>query len=208
MVIAIIAILAAMLLPALAQAKAKALESSCLNNEKQLGLAIGLHTQEADDKLPLPRNWGRYWGNTFPLRPEPIWLPELLAPYLGVQSNQLSKSFHCAGGIRLTQIRNDGVLWPRVTANGTNTYVWNHIYWNRLINNYDLQRPVSGRNEISCVRPHDAVLIWEIPYWDYRTMPHNMGINLVYADGHAARYKGLPSEPDWWSFHSQDGWDF
>ncbi len=95
-----------------------------------------------------------------------------------------------------------------MTANFTNTYVWNHIYWNRQINNYDMPRPVSGRHDSACLRPHDAVLIWEMPYWDYRTMPHNLGINLVYKDGHAGRYKGLPSEPDWWSFHSQDGWDF
>lgn len=51
-VIAIIAILAAMLLPALAKAKAKAQQSACLNNLKQLQLAWVMYCDDNNDKLP------------------------------------------------------------------------------------------------------------------------------------------------------------
>jgi prepilin-type N-terminal cleavage/methylation domain-containing protein len=51
-VIAIIAILAALLLPALASAKAKAQRTECISNMKQWGLGCTLYAGDFDDKLP------------------------------------------------------------------------------------------------------------------------------------------------------------
>jgi prepilin-type N-terminal cleavage/methylation domain-containing protein/prepilin-type processing-associated H-X9-DG protein len=51
-VIAIIAVLAALLLPALAGAKAKAGTATCLNNLRQLQLACMVYTDDANDRLP------------------------------------------------------------------------------------------------------------------------------------------------------------
>jgi len=51
-VIAIIAILAAILFPVFAKVREKARQTSCLSNEKQLGLAITQYVQDYDEKLP------------------------------------------------------------------------------------------------------------------------------------------------------------
>ena len=51
-VIAIIAILAAILFPVFAQARAKARQAACLSNLKQVGTAVLMYIQDSDDTYP------------------------------------------------------------------------------------------------------------------------------------------------------------
>lgn len=72
-VIAIIAILAAILFPVFAQARAKARQTTCLSNLKQLGLTLTMYSQDYDEAMVNAQT------NT------PITIlrwPQLLSPYI------------------------------------------------------------------------------------------------------------------------------
>jgi len=61
-VIAIIAILAALLLPALASAKARAWQAQCISNQRQIGVALKVYALDNADVMPLLLNWNGLSG--------------------------------------------------------------------------------------------------------------------------------------------------
>src|SRR5512137_2104746 len=63
-VIAIIAILAALLLPALARAKAQANQVKCASNQRQIGIAYRLYVDENNDFYPRQAGWRAGGGKT------------------------------------------------------------------------------------------------------------------------------------------------
>lgn len=124
-VIAIIAILAAMLLPALAAAKAKALRTQCLGNCKQLGLATQMYVNDFADHLPNP-DWAPTGGATPPYSPGWLYTPTsdgfapdpTLSPFnTAIKSNP---TICYAGGTYLGTTYPGGLLWPYI--NNVNVY--------------------------------------------------------------------------------------
>jgi prepilin-type processing-associated H-X9-DG protein/prepilin-type N-terminal cleavage/methylation domain-containing protein len=63
-VISIIALLAALLLPALGNAKTRAHGTSCLSNLKQIGLGTVMYCNENEDRLPRTSHQGQSWVET------------------------------------------------------------------------------------------------------------------------------------------------
>ena len=159
-VIAIIAVLAAMLLPALASAKAKAQRIQCTNNNKQLALATRMYSTDNRDFLPWPNWTDNKSGNLVG------WLytevngapPDLLsAPY-----NSNSQLAYQTGGL-WQYLQNSAVY--RCPTDNTNTVQWRQrpqklstYIENGAICGYDA---ISPRTYTQGQFRQDAFMLWE-----------------------------------------------
>jgi prepilin-type N-terminal cleavage/methylation domain-containing protein/prepilin-type processing-associated H-X9-DG protein len=219
-VIAIIAILASLLLPALSKSKEKSLRATCLNNQRQIGLGVALYAPDFGDRIPLSQCYGRAWGITsVDLRKDGMYMPELLEPYLVRNSNKPTNyskkvsepprtTYTCPSGLRVRDPGQPGFTGNFLSSNDHVTYVWMHMYWRQKEQTHEVLKPVSGRPTSQVFIPTRAVLIWDMPYWDWRYAAHPKGIDLLFADGHAGFQKLNPKEYDWFFNHSWEGWDY
>jgi prepilin-type N-terminal cleavage/methylation domain-containing protein/prepilin-type processing-associated H-X9-DG protein len=111
-VIAIIAILAAMLLPALARAKARAIQINCVSNLKQVGTAIQMFADDNADTLPPGPDsplWGLWFGQRAGFGPANTYRGYLafhVCEYLGMPAPGATPTFvpmlFCPGIARYT----------------------------------------------------------------------------------------------------------
>ena len=211
-VIAVIAILAAILLPTLGRSKSQAVGISCLNNLKQLQTCFAMYAHDNDDTLP-PNNFVYDVSSGEPITKSRSWCPGntriddtttniengLLFPY-----NRSVAIYRCPAdlspietpkGVKLTQLRTRSYNMSQ-SVNGESGLlgVLSFRKYSEIID-----PPPVGLMVFIEVH-EDGILdsLFGIPpstsvyngYWfDLPSGRHNQGGTLSFADGHAERWK-------------------
>ncbi len=111
-VVAIIAILAAMLLPALSQAREKARQARCMSNLKQIGFAFMIYAQNYDD-------WFPYWYDSGASR---VWQRILEEAGTGVIYGELGSPTYTTSPKSVFNCRSNPHFQPTWRRN---TYAYN-----------------------------------------------------------------------------------
>lgn len=214
-VIAIIVILAAILFPVFAQARAKARQTICLSNMRQMGLGVMMYAQDYDEAFPLDSHTGGGGNANW------VWI-KTLQPYV-----KTSLLYRCPSDPSANWERPlSGQVTTRKTSYGTNFWMLPRLGVDELTMN------CSGFNTVGSIRaPARTIYIAELrtnaaggadhyhpAAWRYPNSCgtyieptdelamdwHSGGTNYTFVDGHA---KWFRFEQTWSSDASRDLYD-
>jgi prepilin-type N-terminal cleavage/methylation domain-containing protein/prepilin-type processing-associated H-X9-DG protein len=219
-VLAIIAILAGMLLPALSKAKESAKQTSCLNNVRQIGLAYQMFLGENEDRFPAYVTERTAPAGTLDTADgrAPYSYRQQLIPYISAGTNV----FKCPNGPQWGE--------PQAGAWFTTDYGNNHneanlpgasqqawfqanpdFGFNEKVTASSLSRPTqfillgdAGRSDGTASRGGMYPQPWAFDVASQARMlgRHRKGYaNITYADGHA---KGANTNQTWRSLQDND----
>ena len=205
-VIAIIAILAALLLPALTKAKDRAVQVQCLNNLKQLNLAMVLYCDDNHDTTPTADSYLKFPNGT-PV-PDGIWwwYKELDKTYAGVKgpSGTNDVVFRCPRD--RGWVPHPGYLTPlwQVASCDYSSYIFNGV--DNEPDDESSTAPGSNGNNLlnfKLANVRHPSRTWLMAEWSFSwafswhksltgaaNIPYNNCLNnLSFVDGHAASIK-------------------
>jgi prepilin-type N-terminal cleavage/methylation domain-containing protein len=180
-VIAIIAILAAILFPVFAQAKAAAKKTAAISNAKQIGLGEMMYMGDVDDTFsPYFSGYDAATGKYAPADQEKYW-PELVSSYIQKTANQGSQQ---ATTDFLSQVYIDPIKgWKSqkgttMASDGSANVYGNVTSWgisDDIVNWYEpngVSTTYIPVNASAVVAPADALVFTET--WDYYSSAHNL----------------------------------
>lgn len=155
-VIGIIGILAGLLFPALSRAKGKALDTKCISNLRQLGIALTIYADESRGKLPFAER-----------RPTtPIEATNVLPRIVDVLSNNVG------GALAVFRCPKDRYGWFEKEGS---SYEWNYAANGKPI---ELPGVISGLQ----MTAEKARLMYD--YENFHPGGTNGTKNVLYGDGH------------------------
>jgi prepilin-type N-terminal cleavage/methylation domain-containing protein/prepilin-type processing-associated H-X9-DG protein len=212
-VIAIIAILAALLLPALSKAKYSAWTARCISNLHQIGLGMKMFADDNNECYPesggdIP--WGAIdtggsgkasWmeqiypniGNTNVFNcPGNVQLPE---QYQGPFNyfNGCNAAFITAGGV--APVKNSSVLFPSAFVLGGDTAGTRS--GKILFDPLDADKDDYTQNCVGGAAADSLTEFWQV---------HNLGQNILFADGHSKWYKGFNPGEMTFGYNTMTNW--
>jgi prepilin-type N-terminal cleavage/methylation domain-containing protein/prepilin-type processing-associated H-X9-DG protein len=219
-VIAIIAILASLLLPALGKAKAKAHQTECLNNYRQLQLCWQMYYEDNNDNLP-PNESGsgtgregwnataRTWikGNAYTDTNTANIQAGCLYPY-----NKNAKIYKCPAD--KSSVRDEGKV-PRVRSVSMSMYMnynpalYDQSCWHKAS---EIRKPAPSKAFVFIDESEGSIensrfYMYQPGIWlwvDFVSTRHNNAGVLSFADGHSELWKW--KEPNSIRISKQKGW--
>ena len=229
-VIAIIAILAAILFPVFARARAKAQQAGCMSNMKQLGLAFAMYSSDNDNKMG-----GATWQPLYTVPPFAgcagnttswVFWAQVISPYVknaGIficpsDSSPLTwstyaNSIGCNPGLGNCSYMFNGLnqgtynavsfgAWPNAGVFAGKDYSDNSI---DLSNTIILTDAFGGHpNNSWCYHPISCGMTGLTG--SFVSDKHNSGFNALWMDGHVAwkSFAAIGANPGWFTCKAGD----
>jgi prepilin-type N-terminal cleavage/methylation domain-containing protein/prepilin-type processing-associated H-X9-DG protein len=212
-----IAILAALLLPALANAKVKTKRIGCLNNMRQVGMAVSLYVGDFVGRLPNPKAANTFDFNNANAPDNPL---KLLRPFVGLTDPKAAAPvFICPGAQPATKAdyapvgsSSTALMINQVVMNGRTERLGNPARTVVMQENYALMSYLWYQPENVDADPSVAghrygrwhmwtssdAQQWSGTRREHYCNLHQQGGNLIWADGHVSyKLSARTSSLDW-----------